>query len=161
MFVIEKTVEIAAPAAVVWEVISDLKRYPEWNPFCLACASTLKPGDPIDMTVKLMARPQQQREWMLEYVEGKRFAYQMKPVPLGSTVALPRGRAPGRCRHRGTRSRRARRHRRAAACVARHRPPPRTAGAPGAIATSGTFRQAVLRFWATWAARLRSDSKIC
>lgn len=82
MFVIDKTIEIAAPAAVVWEVISDLKRYPEWNPFCLACASTLKPGDPIDMTVKLMARPQQQREWMLEYVEGRRFAYQMKPVPL-------------------------------------------------------------------------------
>jgi hypothetical protein len=84
MFVIEKTVEIAAPAPVVWEVISDLKRYPEWNPFCLTCESTLKPGDPIDMTVKLMAKPQHQREWMLEYVEGKRFAYRMKPVPLGA-----------------------------------------------------------------------------
>ncbi len=84
MFVIEKTVEINAPAAVVWEVISDLKRYPEWNPFCLSARSTLKPGDPIDMTVKLLARPQQQREWMLEYVDGKRFAYRMKPVPLGA-----------------------------------------------------------------------------
>lgn len=84
MFVIEKTVEIAAPASVVWEVITDLKRYPDWNPFCLSCESTLKPGDPIDMTVKLMARPQQQREWMLEFVDGKRFAYRMKPVPLGA-----------------------------------------------------------------------------
>lgn len=84
MFVIEKTVEIAAPAAVVWEVISDLKRYPEWNPFCVECSSTLKPGDPIDMQVKLLAKPQFQREWMLEYVEGKRFAYRMKPVPGGA-----------------------------------------------------------------------------
>lgn len=81
MFVIEKTVEIKAPAAVVWEVISDLKRYPEWNPFCLKCESTLKPGDPITMTVQLMAKPQQQVEVMLEYVEGRRFAYCMKPVP--------------------------------------------------------------------------------
>ena len=33
------------------------------------------------MTVKLMAKPQKQVEVMLEYVEGKRFAYCMKPVP--------------------------------------------------------------------------------
>lgn len=84
MFVIEKAVDIAAPAAVVWEVISDLKHYPEWNPFCVSCESTLKPGDPIDMQVKLLAKPQFQREWMLEYVEGKRFAYRMKPVPGGA-----------------------------------------------------------------------------
>ena len=81
MFVIEKEVEINAPAAVVWEVITDLARYPEWNPFCLKCESTLMPGDPITMTVKLMAKPQKQVEVMLEYVEGKRFAYCMKPVP--------------------------------------------------------------------------------
>lgn len=81
MFVIEKTVEINAPAAVVWEVITDLKRYPEWNPFCLQCESSLKPGEPITMTVKLMAKPQKQVEVMLEYVEGRRFAYCMKPVP--------------------------------------------------------------------------------
>ena len=80
MFVIEKEVEIKAPAAVVWEVITDLARYPEWNPFCLQCESTLKPGDPITMTVKLMAKPQTQVEVMLEYLEGKRFAYCMKPV---------------------------------------------------------------------------------
>lgn len=82
-FVIDTVLEIKAPHRVVWEVISDLPRYPEWNPFCLECSSTLQPGDPIDMKVKLMARPQQQREWMKEYVEGRRFAYSMKPVPMG------------------------------------------------------------------------------
>ena len=81
MFVIEKVVEINAPATVVWEVITDLARYPEWNPFCVKCESTLKPGDPITMTVKLMAKPQKQVETMLEYVEGRRFAYCMRPVP--------------------------------------------------------------------------------
>src|SRR3546814_8548688 len=84
MFVIEKTVEIKAPAAVVWEVIRDLSKYPEWNPFCIECRSTLQPGDPIDMKVKLMAKPQPQREWVKEYVEGRRFAYAMKQAPLGA-----------------------------------------------------------------------------
>lgn len=82
-FIVDRVIEINAPTPVVWEVVSDLPRYAEWNPFCLECVSTLKPGDPIDMKVKLMAKPQAQREWMLEYVEGKRFAYRMKPVPLG------------------------------------------------------------------------------
>src|SRR3546814_12580154 len=80
MFVIEKTVEIKAPAAVVWEVIRDLSKYPEWNPFCIECRSTLQPGDPIDMKVKLMAKPQPQRAWVKEYVEGRRFASAMKPA---------------------------------------------------------------------------------
>jgi len=81
MFEIIRVAEIKAPAAVVWEVITDLARYPEWNPFCLTCESTLKPSDPITMTVKLTAKPQKQVETMLEYVEGRRFAYCMRPVP--------------------------------------------------------------------------------
>jgi uncharacterized protein YndB with AHSA1/START domain len=99
MFVIEKIIEIKAPPARVWEVITDLKRYPEWNPFMRECSTSFKPGDPIDMKVQLLARPQPQREWVLEYVEGKRFAYQMKPVPGGAlssfrsheVAALPNG----------------------------------------------------------------------
>ncbi|MGH8447444.1 MAG: SRPBCC domain-containing protein [Solimonas sp.] len=83
-FVIDKTVEINAPADVVWDVITDLAKYPEWNPFCVECVSTMKPGDPIDMKVKLMAKPQAQREWVKEFVPGKRFAYSMKPVPGGT-----------------------------------------------------------------------------
>lgn len=88
MFIIEKNIEIAAPAAIVWEVIRDLAKYPEWNPFCIECSSTLRPGDPIDMKVKLMAKPQPQREWVKEYVEGKRFAYSMKPAPLGALASF-------------------------------------------------------------------------
>jgi len=83
-FVIEKVVEIAAPAAVVWEVITDVARYPEWNPFQVELQTSFKPGDPIDMQVKLLAKPQAQREWVTEFVPGKRFAYRMKPVPLNT-----------------------------------------------------------------------------
>lgn len=83
-FVIEETREIAAPAEVVWEVISDLSRYGEWNPFVSKCESTLQPGDAIDMTVHLMKKPQQQREWITEYREGRGFSYRMKPVPASA-----------------------------------------------------------------------------
>ena len=83
-YVIDRTLDIAAPAELVWEVITDFPRYGEWNPFILKCESTLKPGDPIDLRVKLMAVAQPQREWINEHVPGQRFGYNMKPMPLGA-----------------------------------------------------------------------------
>lgn len=51
------TVEIAAPAEVVWAVLTDLPRYNEWNPFCVRAESTLKMGDPMFMTLVNYAVP--------------------------------------------------------------------------------------------------------
>ena len=45
-------VEIAAPAAIVWEILVDLPRYGEWNPFCIAAESTLDMGAPVHMTLQ-------------------------------------------------------------------------------------------------------------
>lgn len=42
-------VEIAAPAALVWSILTDLPRYGEWNPFCVWAQSTLEIGAPIHM----------------------------------------------------------------------------------------------------------------
>ena len=83
-FVIERQFEIDAPADLVWQVLTDFPRYAEWNPFLPACSSSLRPGDPIDLQVKLGAKPQLQREWMIEHQPGRRFAYRMKPVPLSA-----------------------------------------------------------------------------
>jgi hypothetical protein len=83
-FLIEHDLEISAPAEVVWEVISDLPRYGEWNPFCIEVRSTLKPGDTIDMRVKLGKRAQFQREFVTDYDAGRGFAYRMKPAPAGA-----------------------------------------------------------------------------
>jgi Regulator of chromosome condensation (RCC1) repeat len=44
---------IAAPAARVWEVLMDLPRYPDWNPYTIAMQSTLQIGDPMIMSVKM------------------------------------------------------------------------------------------------------------
>ena len=87
-FVIDHDIEIKAPAEVVWQVLTDLPQYSEWNPFCLECESTLKPGDPIKMTVNLTGRPQKVVEVMREYLPGQRFAYSMKPVPGGALSSL-------------------------------------------------------------------------
>ena len=45
------TVEIAAPASSVWDVLVDFPRYPEWNPYTIAAETTLQVGDPIDLTL--------------------------------------------------------------------------------------------------------------
>jgi len=40
-------IEIDAPARVVWQVLTDLDRYGEWNPFCVRAESSLQVGTPI------------------------------------------------------------------------------------------------------------------
>ena len=45
------TVEIAAPAAFVWDVLVDYPRYPEWNPYTIAVETSLQMGDSIDLTL--------------------------------------------------------------------------------------------------------------
>lgn len=83
-FVIEHNLEIDAPPDVVWEAITDLDRYGEWNPFVHECRSTLKPGDPIHMLVQIGNGTRRQEEIISDYREGEGFAYRMKPVPLGT-----------------------------------------------------------------------------
>jgi uncharacterized protein YndB with AHSA1/START domain len=45
------TVEIDAPAAFVWDVLVDYRRYPEWNPYTIAVETTLGIGERIDLTL--------------------------------------------------------------------------------------------------------------
>lgn len=85
---ITHTLEAAAPAATVWQVIVDLARYPEWNPFVVACRSTLVPGSPIDMRVRVLpfvAQPQ--RETIFEHIDGRRLSYGVASVPLGALTS--------------------------------------------------------------------------
>ncbi|WP_040780882.1 SRPBCC domain-containing protein [Nocardia pneumoniae] len=88
-FVIDLAVDIDAPAELVWQVITDLPRYGEWNPFVSECRSSLVPGEPIDMLVHLSgASPRKQREWIRSHTPGREFSYAMKPVPLGALHSL-------------------------------------------------------------------------
>lgn len=52
-----EVVSIDAPASVVWDILTDLPRYGEWNPFCVAAESTLEMGAPVHMTLKSYLEP--------------------------------------------------------------------------------------------------------
>lgn len=88
-FVVDTTVYIDAPADAVWQVVTDFPRYGEWNPFVAECASTMNPGDPIDMVVHLGGpKPKRQREFIRTNTPGREFSYTMKPLPLGMLRSL-------------------------------------------------------------------------
>jgi hypothetical protein len=86
--VIEHELAIDAPPERVWEVVTDLARYPVWNPFVVACTSTLAVGDPIAMRVRIFARfAQPQREWILAHEPGRLLAYGLPRTRLGALVS--------------------------------------------------------------------------
>jgi uncharacterized protein YndB with AHSA1/START domain len=85
---IEETREIAAPTALVWRVIVDLGRYPEWNPFVVACESDLAEGSPIAMRVRGLAPwTLTQREEILEHEPGRRLCYGLRGAFLGGLAS--------------------------------------------------------------------------
>ena len=77
--------QIAAPASIVWEVVTDLASYPAWNPFVIACRSELRVGSPITMRVRLLPGPAlSQREKIFEHVPGERLCYGLEGAFFGS-----------------------------------------------------------------------------
>lgn len=54
---VSETVEIAAPARIVWDILTDLPRYNEWNPFCVRAVSTLEMGAAVEMKLVNYAVP--------------------------------------------------------------------------------------------------------
>ncbi len=85
---ITHALDVAAPAPTVWEVVTDLPRYPEWNPFVVACRSTLEPGMPITMRVRVLPfLAQPQRETIVEHVPGRRLRYGIAPLPFGALAS--------------------------------------------------------------------------
>ncbi len=50
--VVSETVNINAPASLVWDILLDMPAYGEWNPFCVECESTLEMGAAVKMKLK-------------------------------------------------------------------------------------------------------------
>ena len=103
-FLLEHSVEIAAPAATVWAVLTDFDAYGQWNPFVPRASCRLEPGEPIDMAVRLRGtKLRRQREFINSVNPGRSFSYSMKPAPLGllrsvrEQTVTPSG--PGTCHY--------------------------------------------------------------
>ncbi|CAA0123777.1 Uncharacterised protein [BD1-7 clade bacterium] len=83
-FTIVHQTDLNCSAETLWNVLSDLEQYPQWNPFVEYCESTKKPGDPIKMKVRIFPMfAQPQTEVIKENEPLKKFSYCMKPLPLG------------------------------------------------------------------------------
>ena len=52
MRVIAAETTIEAPASVVWEVVSDLDAYPDWNPFLTSVTGKLSEGERLEVFIK-------------------------------------------------------------------------------------------------------------
>lgn len=85
VFEITQVLDIEAPVRVVWEVVTDLPRYGEWNPFQVSARSTLAPGDPIDMRVQIFELfTQHQRETIFDCDPERTLAWGLSGGALGA-----------------------------------------------------------------------------
>ena len=79
--VVSKKVDINAPASVVWAILIDMKKYPDWNPFCVECESTLEMGAPVKMKLKsyVNAGPDffENTEFVCAYEEEKLLSWEL------------------------------------------------------------------------------------
>ena len=47
------SIDIEAPAQRVWEILVEVERYGEWNPFTTRVDTSLEVGSPVDLYVSL------------------------------------------------------------------------------------------------------------
>jgi uncharacterized protein YndB with AHSA1/START domain len=95
-------VTIDAPPAAVWQVLTDLARYSEWNRYAISARGDLRPGGEVEIVVRLGSGQQrvdnrvtdlssEQRlcweslNWYRVLVYGVRCRF-LEPGPDGSTV---------------------------------------------------------------------------
>lgn len=75
--------EIDAPIERVWAVLTDVARYPEWNPFTVSVETDFELGSPVDMRVNLLGRGRTMRqvEYVTSYIEGSRLSWGVNVGP--------------------------------------------------------------------------------
>jgi hypothetical protein len=89
--IIQAEIEIDAPPDDVFDILTDLDRYAEWNPFTPRIDSTLELGAPVDMRVRLFEGRRLLRQ--VEYVTVVNRPTQLcwgANIPLRSLVRADR-----------------------------------------------------------------------
>ncbi|MDD3798892.1 MAG: SRPBCC domain-containing protein [Novosphingobium sp.] len=103
------TVDIDAPARIVWDILCDMPRYNEWNPFCVRAVSDLEMGAAVDMTLMNYAVPGSlvpNCEYICALEPERMISWEMKYTPewpypaRRDQVITPTG--PNSCRYYST-----------------------------------------------------------
>jgi|GEM_PF-288391 len=102
------TVDIQAPAEVAWQILTDLPRYPEWNPLIPRAVGRLEPGQDLEFTARVGRWVRTQRQTVYEVVENRKLVWSgAEETPLGELVRGVRTQTltplgPDRCRYTST-----------------------------------------------------------
>ncbi len=75
MIKIDNEFIINAKASEIWDVITQVDKYGDWNSFVSECECNMVVGDAIKMKVHLLPFPINQKETVLEYEPGVIFNY--------------------------------------------------------------------------------------
>ena len=59
-----ETMRIDAPAAVVWQVLTDAKSYGDWNPFTTRLETDFRVGSPIHLHIVMGPYSMDRKEWV-------------------------------------------------------------------------------------------------
>lgn len=97
-FISSVKVVIDAPAELVWSILVDLPKYSEWNPFTPEVRSTLKLGEPVELTVPHPLDPKQKlqvTEYLCAFEPPTRLAWEIPGYSLREQYVEALG--PRRC----------------------------------------------------------------
>lgn len=106
---VSDVVEIDAPASIVWEILTDMPRYGEWNPFCVRAESTLEMGAPVKMSLVNYANPGQlipNTEYVCAFESERLLSWELPYDPAWPYPArrdqMIEAIGPDRCRYQST-----------------------------------------------------------
>jgi hypothetical protein len=96
------SVDIEAPAAAAWAVLTDFSRYPEWNPFTPEVEAELRPGAPVRLAALVGGLRFVERGEVVEVEPGSAIRWHVFPMPRalvwGDRVQRVEALGEGRCR---------------------------------------------------------------
>ena len=82
-------VEINAPASLVWQVLTDLGGYAQWNSFCPRIESTLQLGDPVHMHISIPGTDETMlvSETLVAFEPERLLSWEMRPSAQNKDAA--------------------------------------------------------------------------